>query len=560
MKNTVILLAALLGWIGLQGCARTDQSATSAMEGIVRSQDEGAMEGVLVSARKSGSKMEITVVSDSQGRYRFPADRLVPGSYALSTWAAGYGSADKSGIEVTPNKSTQADLDLQKLQDKTKFGMQLSHTEWAMTLGSQKIFRCGECHVLGRPMSKTYEPSQWEQVIVRMENYNHSSGIRRGGIFIVPRWYPEHKLDDGDREFAKYLNSVAGPDHLARTELKTLPRPKGDGTKVILTSYDLALDDSAPHDVAVGDDGSIWHSEIALPYVGKFDPRTGEDKLYKLPEDTWGFPYVGTQEIQTDPEGNLWFGVQVGNTIGKVDKNTGALTMYPMAEGGPVSYPLQQGEVNFRTSSIAVSGDGMVWTLDTGSNSRKHVHRLNPQTRKVDHFPIPDKDKHSLAGLTADSKGNSYFGGLGGNTFGKVDGATGKVTYYPPPTADSGPRRMKPDGKDRIWFAEFRGNKVAMFDPATEQIKEWPIPSTFAGPFDVAPDKNGDIVWICGNYDDHIYKLDARTGRIVTYALPRPFGNLQSLSVDHTAKAPTVWVGEDTHGKITKIEVLDDAN
>jgi len=43
------------------------------------------MEGVLVSAKQAGSSVTITVVSDAQGRYSFPAARLQPGTYSLAS-------------------------------------------------------------------------------------------------------------------------------------------------------------------------------------------------------------------------------------------------------------------------------------------------------------------------------------------------------------------------------------------------------------------------------------------------------------------------------------------
>ena len=56
------------------------RTARGALTGLVSSADEGPMEGVLVSAKKDGSTITITVVTDAEGRYSFPADRLAPGT------------------------------------------------------------------------------------------------------------------------------------------------------------------------------------------------------------------------------------------------------------------------------------------------------------------------------------------------------------------------------------------------------------------------------------------------------------------------------------------------
>src|ERR1700720_4320271 len=67
------------------------QTPTSvALTGQVSSQEEGPMEGVLVSARRVGSTFTVTVVSDQQGRYNFPRVRLEPGEYSLGIRAVGY--------------------------------------------------------------------------------------------------------------------------------------------------------------------------------------------------------------------------------------------------------------------------------------------------------------------------------------------------------------------------------------------------------------------------------------------------------------------------------------
>ena len=73
----VVLVAAVLAPArSLSLHAQAPDAA--ALTGRVTSAEEGAMEGVLVSVKQTGSPMTTTVVSDRQGRYRFPQSRLAP--------------------------------------------------------------------------------------------------------------------------------------------------------------------------------------------------------------------------------------------------------------------------------------------------------------------------------------------------------------------------------------------------------------------------------------------------------------------------------------------------
>ena len=68
-----LTLTAGLAFTFLQAGLAVGAEAPAALTGRVTSVEEGPMEGVLVSAKKTGSTITITVVSDSQGQYRFPA-------------------------------------------------------------------------------------------------------------------------------------------------------------------------------------------------------------------------------------------------------------------------------------------------------------------------------------------------------------------------------------------------------------------------------------------------------------------------------------------------------
>src|SRR6266480_3577700 len=76
LLTPVAVLAIVLVQSAPSSRAAAQVQSDTKLTGQVTSSEEGTMEGVLVSARKVGSTLTTTVVSDGQGRYRFPATRL----------------------------------------------------------------------------------------------------------------------------------------------------------------------------------------------------------------------------------------------------------------------------------------------------------------------------------------------------------------------------------------------------------------------------------------------------------------------------------------------------
>src|SRR4030095_4973194 len=118
IRSSVLTGAALAGLVLSVGPLAAQTPAQSALTGKVTSQAEGAMEGVLVSAKRAGSTMTVTVVSDAQGRYSFPRERLEPGKYAVTIRAVGYElPAPLTQVDVTARPPAAVDLNLVKTTD-----------------------------------------------------------------------------------------------------------------------------------------------------------------------------------------------------------------------------------------------------------------------------------------------------------------------------------------------------------------------------------------------------------------------------------------------------------
>jgi virginiamycin B lyase len=61
-----------------------------ALSGQISWAKEGPMEGVVVSAKRAGATITISVVSDAKGHYSLPASKIGPGDYDLKIRAIGY--------------------------------------------------------------------------------------------------------------------------------------------------------------------------------------------------------------------------------------------------------------------------------------------------------------------------------------------------------------------------------------------------------------------------------------------------------------------------------------
>src|ERR1700759_3614749 len=123
MRLKSLLLVTCVG-VGLQAGAALAQAPS--LTGKVSSAEEGKMEGVLVSAKKEGSTITTTVVTNDKGEYAFPANRLDPGKYNIGIRAAGFVLNGPKSIEVSASGAS-ADLKLDKTQNVRG---QLSNGEW----------------------------------------------------------------------------------------------------------------------------------------------------------------------------------------------------------------------------------------------------------------------------------------------------------------------------------------------------------------------------------------------------------------------------------------------
>src|SRR5947207_6064393 len=112
MSAKSLSLIAALALILSTAVSLAQGQQPAALTGVVSSAQEPSMEGVVVSAKKAGGTVTISVATDQTGRYSFPAARLEPGQYALSIRAVGYELDGPKAAEVKAGQATHADVKL----------------------------------------------------------------------------------------------------------------------------------------------------------------------------------------------------------------------------------------------------------------------------------------------------------------------------------------------------------------------------------------------------------------------------------------------------------------
>jgi streptogramin lyase len=526
--------------------------------GQVSSSEEGPMEGVLVTAKKDGSTIAVTVYTDAQGRYRFPKDRIEAGHYSIKIRAAGYDLDSPSAVDIPAEKNAAADI---KLRKTANLAAQLTNAEWLESMpgtAEQKapLRNCTTCHTLIRPIGSTHTADEFVQVQGRMATYVNQSIPLKPQVRLAARLADQMESQGEDslnrqtaavRKQAEFLASVNLSNGTQWPyPLKTFPRPKGAATHALITEYDLPVKTRQPHDVFVDSDGTVWYISFGEQVLGKLDPKTGKVTEFTVPTLKPQSP-KGELALRPDEDGNLWIATMYQGAVAKFEKKSEKFQTWSLPAELNKDYT-QITEVNASRSKV----DGKVWVNDSGTYT---IYRLDPATGKFETFkPFPDPSPN-VYDISPDPQNNLYFTVFGSDQIGRVDAKNGEITLYKTPTKNSNPRRGELDDEGMFWFGEFGGNRIGMFNTKNLTFKEWTPASPWTFPYDVVGDKNGDA-WGGSTMTDRLTRLDPKTGQIVEYLMPRDT-NMRKVFVDNSTNPVTVWVGNVHGASIIKMELLD---
>ncbi len=572
------LLAAAL-WIGLPVQQAADLPSTGLM-GVVTSAEGTPMEGVAVSARRSGQTFTTSVFTGQEGEYYFPP--LADGRYRIWAQAVGYEMAGGE-VSVSSGRKIEQNFSMQSRED---WFQQLSSVEWAESLPDstpedrrmKEIVHnnCTLCHLTGFILAKRFDEAGWGIIMDTMIEHRTEPDTATRRLLTAYR-----------DELVEYLARVRGPEPDGMN-FQALPRTTGEANQIVVTEYEIPRGDNPNysmtpdgsdwsegiasgfgmisggvlHDAVAGKDGNVYFSDNTFPErtIGRLDPRTGRVTSFKL--DAGNGVASRTHGAIPDQQGNIWFNNGSDGTIIKFDPVTESFTRYPKPPGG-----LGAG------GHIEVDSKGNVYT----SARNTGIVRLDPETGEYTDYMALTPGGNPY-GIGVDSEDNAWMAQLAGDRLMVVNTRNGEVgevilprlpevsakdveigersgaANNAAPLYFKGPRRLGGDPKgDSVWVAEFWAGKLARINIRTREIKEYSLPSKYSHPYDVQVDKN-QMVWLNLLNSDRVAKFNPFTEEFTEYPLPSRGTETRHISVDDSTSPPTVWLAYSGLAKIGRVQ------
>ena len=521
----------------------------AAVTGVVKSASGEPTVGALIRIRSADSRLTFLVVSQAQGRYSTPG--LSPGKYTVQAFGGGYQS-QAAPVEVN---GAPGNLDIVMSAPQTVFPPQKKYTdaefEALMPEGEAKDLlrtRCEICHSPGNFVSRRKNRAGWSETIATMRyRMQESPQIlkeynARTGLNVTTVTDPEAET------MADYLAKHYGPDKPPLFPPphpdQHFPRTLRSGTAVKYTAVELNLGASTLVGAFVVDaQGAVWVSEKKSGILGRLDPKTLSYVRVFTPPVKVTKEAFGT--VAVAPKGHIWFTSNVVPNAQwfEYDPKSGKVVNtydvpVPTTPGGDIFY-----------NTLVFHPNGSVWATSTAYH---RLVKLDPNTRAVSVHRLRE-GQHPF-GITLGGDNTIWYSGDADNFIGKVEPQTGKITPFPLPTPDSGPRRLMADAEGNLWAATLDGGKLVKLDYRTGEMTQF-APPTAGGLQGVDVDRGRNLIWFSEYEAVQLGRLDPRIGSFAEFPLPSGDQAPWIAQVDPTNTNRVWW--NSRGGRIGYVELID---
>lgn len=313
--------------------------------------------------------------------------------------------------------------------------------------------------------------------------------------------------------------------------LATAAAPAADvrSAEVGIQEWLVPWEDTRPRDPYVAPDGRVWFVGQTGNYLAVFDPESERFERHDLPSGTR--PHT----VVVDEAGHPWVAGNGNGTILRFDPASARFDTYrvPDVEG------LRQKDPH----TFDFDGKGGIWfTLQRGNG----IGRIDMASGEMRIAVVPTPNALPY-GLVTDSQGRPWVVMLGSHKLATVDPESFAVREVELPRPLTRMRRLGIDGDDMVWYADFTQGYLGRYDPASGEIQEWKSPSENAGPYAMAIDAQGRS-WFFETFPQPnlLQGFDPASGRWLP-ATTVPSGGRVVRHMVFDARSNSLWFGTDTN-------------
>jgi streptogramin lyase len=176
--------------------------------------------------------------------------------------------------------------------------------------------------------------------------------------------------------------------------------------------------------------------------------------------------------------------------------------------------------------TLRIDPNGIVWFSIQMSNQ---MGRFDPKTGKTNIIELPTKmarkDERTPAPYGVDISpvdGSIWYTKLWANMIGRIDPVTFAVQEWEPPVI--GPRRARFDKDGGLWIPGYGDGKIARLDTKTMKYETYQLPALapeeVEAPYALAVDPKTQDVWVSANQSDRMFRFVPKTKKFTAYPLP----------------------------------------
>ena len=216
---------------------------------------------------------------------------------------------------------------------------------------------------------------------------------------------------------------------------------------------------SSPHGVIAGADGSAWLTDGGQNAIVRFDRRSRQVKVWKLPADT-GYANLNTAIF--DAKGVHWFTGQAG-IYGSLDPQSGEMRVFKAPKGrGPYG--------------IHVTPDGVLYYASLAGS---HIARIDASSGAATVIE-PPTPRQGARRVWSDSKGDVWVAEWNSGNLSRYQPKSDKWSAWKAPGAGAQVYAVYVDETDRVWISEWASQTMMRFDPASEKFESFRSSSAYA--------------------------------------------------------------------------------